>query len=211
MVGNGVTNWKYDCDPAYFHMGYYHGLISDSVFDNFTANNCDFSYINSPNPPNITAVCMEIYQKFQSQVALVNEYDVFGKCYKSSSGSLRSSQYTAFRGQHTNQHRNLKEIPPCVYGGPILDYFNNPLVRKQLNIKNESAKWDLCSDTLNYTSLQNASQWIYVQLKGKYKILKYSGDTDGAVPTYGTQGWLADLGWTVIDQWRPYYITNMYG
>jgi len=64
MVGNGVTNWKYDCDPAYFHMGYYHGLISDSVFDNFTANNCDFSYINSPNPPNITAACMEIYLKF---------------------------------------------------------------------------------------------------------------------------------------------------
>ena len=64
MVGNGVTNWKYDCDPAYFHMGYYHGLISDSVFDNFTANNCDFSYINSPNPPNITTACMEIYQKF---------------------------------------------------------------------------------------------------------------------------------------------------
>ena len=64
MVGNGVTNWKYDCDPAYFHMGYYHGLISDSVYDNFTANNCDFSYINSPNPPNITTPCMEIYQKF---------------------------------------------------------------------------------------------------------------------------------------------------
>lgn len=105
----------------------------------------------------------------------------------------------------------MKEIPPCVYGGPIRDYFNNPLVRAQLNIKAASGTWDLCSDTIDYTPLQNASQWIYVQLKGKYKILKYSGDTDGAVPTYGTQGWIADLGWTVIDQWRPYYITNMYG
>lgn len=42
-------------------------------------------------------------------------------------------------------------------------------------------------------------------------MLKYSGDTDGAVPTYGTQGWLNDLGWDILEQWRPYYITNMYG
>jgi hypothetical protein len=27
---------------------------------------------------------------------------------------------------------------------------------------------------------------IYKELKGKYRILKYSGDTDGAVPFMGT-------------------------
>jgi carboxypeptidase C (cathepsin A) len=64
MVGNGVTNWKYDCDPAYFHMGYYHGLISDGVYDNFTSNNCDFSNINAPNPPVLTGVCNDTYNKF---------------------------------------------------------------------------------------------------------------------------------------------------
>ncbi len=69
----------------------------------------------------------------------------------------------------------------------------------------------MCSESINYTSFQNASQWIYAELKGKYKILKYSGDADGGVPTYGTQGWLADLAWNIIEQWRPYYITNMYG
>jgi carboxypeptidase C (cathepsin A) len=43
-------------------------------------------------------------------------------------------------------------------------------------------------------------------------MLKYSGDADGSVPTFGTQNWIAnDLGWTVVEKWRPYYITNMYG
>ena len=64
MVGNGVTNWKYDCDPAYFHMAYYHGLISDRLYNGYTAHNCDFSYIDAPNPPNITAVCQKIFQEF---------------------------------------------------------------------------------------------------------------------------------------------------
>ncbi len=57
----------------------------------------------------------------------------------------------------------------------------------------------------------NASQWIYPLLKGKYKILKYSGDTDGAVATYGTQQWINELNWEIKEAWRPYYIQNMYG
>ena len=74
-----------------------------------------------------------------------------------------------------------------------------------------AAKWDLCADDFNYTGAQNATQWIYPILKGRYRMLKYSGDADGAVPTYGTQGWINELNWEIKEQWRPYYITNMYG
>lgn len=56
LVGNGVTNWKYDCTPAYFHMAYYHGLISDDLFNNVNAN-CDFAYVDAPNPPVLSAQC----------------------------------------------------------------------------------------------------------------------------------------------------------
>ena len=33
MVGNGVTNWKYDTEPAYAQMGYYHSLYDTRTFD----------------------------------------------------------------------------------------------------------------------------------------------------------------------------------
>lgn len=43
LVGNGVTNWKYDGTPAYFHLSRYFGLIDDETY--FKAQkNCDWSY-----------------------------------------------------------------------------------------------------------------------------------------------------------------------
>lgn len=32
MVGNPVTNWKYDTEPAYIEMAYWHGLVSDTSY-----------------------------------------------------------------------------------------------------------------------------------------------------------------------------------
>lgn len=39
------------------------------------------------------------------------------------------------------------------------------------------------------------------------RILFYSGDTDGAVPTYGTKQWIEKLGWKNTTDWMP-WITN---
>ena len=36
------------------------------------------------------------------------------------------------------------------------------------------------------------------------KIMVYSGDTDGSVPTKGTLGWIDSLGWTTTKAWAPY-------
>lgn len=159
----------------------------------------------------------------------MNVYDVFGKCYKNPTlhraihgltetsdsakdliyqQGLTASKYTPFL---THAKKNLKVVPPCVYAKPVLDYFNNETIKTALHILPQAAKWDLCQDAFNYTSAQNASQWIYPILKGKYKILKYSGDTDGAVPTYGTQQWINELNWEIKEAWRPFYIQNMYG
>ena len=40
MVGNGVTNWTVDTDPAYIDMAYWHGLYSDSLLADYKENNC---------------------------------------------------------------------------------------------------------------------------------------------------------------------------
>jgi len=36
-------------------------------------------------------------------------------------------------------------------------------------------------------------------------MLHFSGDTDGAVPTYGTRRWIQDLDWEVLAKWRPWF------
>mmetsp|Transcript_34240 Transcript_34240/g.25300 ORF Transcript_34240/g.25300 Transcript_34240/m.25300 type:complete len:81 (-) Transcript_34240:105-347(-) len=46
------------------------------------------------------------------------------------------------------------------------------------------------------------SIWIYKVLRNKYKIMFYSGDTDGALPTYGSRTWIGSLGWEITEKWR---------
>ena len=83
---------------------------------------------------------------------------------------------------------NFKLVPPCVFAKPIYDYLNNATNRLNLHIDPSVQSWDLCQDDnkFNYTDQRNGTWWIYPDLVAKYKVLKYSGDTDGAVPTFGT-------------------------
>ena len=87
----------------------------------------------------------------------------------------------------------------------MLDYLNSQTVRQQLHIPENVQEWFLCSE-IPYDSLLIGSQWIWESLKGKYRMLKFSGDTDGAVPTKGTLAWINSLNRTVTQEWRPYFV-----
>jgi hypothetical protein len=41
-------------------------------------------------------------------------------------------------------------------------------------------------------------------LAQKYRLLIYSGDSDGCVPHVGTEEWTAALGFPVTQEWRPW-------
>lgn len=45
-------------------------------------------------------------------------------------------------------------------------------------------------------------------MKNKYKVLIYSGDTDGAVPTLGTRRWIQSLNWNITNEWRPWMVNG---
>lgn len=91
----------------------------------------------------------------------------------------------------------LKELPPCTWGSGLLDWMNLSDTRKALHIPNNVQAWDLCqsADWWHYVILVQGSQWIYEELQGKIRMLHFSGDTDGAVPTLGTQNWIQTLNW----------------
>ena len=98
------------------------------------------------------------------------------------------------------------ELPPCTFGAPLIAWANSDKVREQLHIPSKVQAWDLCTSapTWNYTMDFKGSQWIWEELKGEIRMLKYSGDQDASVPTYGTLGWINALDWKVEDQWRAY-------
>lgn len=92
-----------------------------------------------------------------------------------------------------------------ILGDFVSDYMNQEEVRAAFNIPKEVPTWEMCSETLRYHCQTEASYWIYPILKNKYKIMFYSGDTDGAVPTYGSKQWIKQLGWDVKAEWTPWF------
>lgn len=214
MVGNGVTNYDYDCTPAYVEMGYYHSLYSDELREKMLKAKCDFGGM----PMRASTECQGYLREFQTLTSDVNVYDIFGICYgpephpqmyQTNAEALKgftAAEYTPF----LNEINPLggSGLPPCTFGTPIIEYYGRSDVREALHIPSDVQDWTLCTTkiTLEYHRGSRGSQWIYEALQGKYKMLHFSGDTDGAVPTLGTQQWIATLGWNVEEKWRAYLV-----
>lgn len=82
MVGNGVTNWRYDTDPAFIEMGYWHSLYSQEVRDQMFENHCNYSMIAFDEYYNkLSPKCIELFDTFNKAVEKVNVYNIFGTCY----------------------------------------------------------------------------------------------------------------------------------
>ena len=57
MVGNGVTNWKYDTDPAAFEMSYWHSLIDKDLWESKYKNNCSMNDNDDTITDNEPEIC----------------------------------------------------------------------------------------------------------------------------------------------------------
>ena len=96
-------------------------------------------------------------------------------------------EYTPW-AKHTHSNEQI-------FGDVLTDYVNRADVRKAMNIPTDLPGWTVCTNRVDYHPEQEASKWIYKVLRHKLKILFYSGDTDGALPTYGTKMWIQSLEW----------------
>jgi hypothetical protein len=149
----------------------------------------------------------------------INPYDFLGKCYQPTSRiEFYPAKFRAFLNDGKDvkpikdhftaleytpfAKKRLGEIPPCVYGAPLVSYLNTDSVKKSLHIPDDVQAWDLCSDTLVYDGDVNETIGLYGDLKSKYRILKYSGDTDGVLPAQGTKNWIDSLNWNITSEWK---------
>lgn len=82
MVGNGVTNWDYDCDVAYVEMAYWHGLYPTHMYRELHELNCNFSDVSTSD---LSTECINWYAAFEALTTDINIYDLYGTCYHSNS------------------------------------------------------------------------------------------------------------------------------
>jgi len=210
-VGNGVTNLDYDNNGAYVEMGYWHSLYSDDLHDKFVSEECDFAGLGMPNA---SLKCKALLVDFDILTRNVNIYNIYGICWGTSENpavyggrkGVTAAQYTPWLFTE-EQLADSSGLPPCTFGEPIMEYFDRDDVREALHVSDKIGEWELCTSNIQYTRGAKGSQWVYEELHGKYRMLHFSGDVDGAVSTVGTQGWIDSLNWEAVDSWRPY----MYG
>ena len=63
----------------------------------------------------------------------------------------------------------------------------------------------LPDSVFSYTMDIKASQFVYEYLKGKgIRMLTFSGDKDGSVPTIGTENWINAMAWDTSKDWTIY-------
>ena len=183
--------------------------------DDWDKNGCFISFrgaIPHKNPP----ICDIIYVKMESLTSGLNVYDMFRHVYPDADMVSDSSRMgeVMINGEVKRYKRGFtlqeyapwskKSIKSPLLGAFVTDYINREDVREAMNIPTDTPAWVQCA-TINYSFVPEASYWIYPLLKNKYRILIYSGDTDGIVPTYGTRQWIANLKWEILAAWRPFY------
>lgn len=86
-------------------------------------------------------------------------------------------------------------------------WLNQEDTKQALHVDNKT--WVDCNETMNSNWLfqPEASQWIYEVLKTAegIRMMHYSGDTDGVLPTYGTKSWIESLNWPMIGNYTKWH------
>eukprot|EP00343_Euplotes_focardii_P006726 CAMPEP_0205821030 /NCGR_PEP_ID=MMETSP0206-20130828/4631_1 /ASSEMBLY_ACC=CAM_ASM_000279 /TAXON_ID=36767 /ORGANISM="Euplotes focardii, Strain TN1" /LENGTH=452 /DNA_ID=CAMNT_0053116205 /DNA_START=42 /DNA_END=1400 /DNA_ORIENTATION=+ len=217
-VGNGATDWKYDTTPSWLPMAYNHQLMDTELHNTFVDNGCEW-YFRDVLPGSDSKVCLDALQQFNKLTSRINWYDIYRDVFDGGL-SKQSIGETVIKGEKRQYKRGYKltDYAPWLktfYGdnAPVLgdfvsDYLNRGDVRDALHIRDEIHTYEACAGgDFQYHLQKEGSHWIYPLLKANnYKILKFSGDTDGAVPTYGSEQWIRDLNWPVTQEWTPWIV-----
>jgi hypothetical protein len=160
IVGNGVTDYRYDMKKKYYlDMAFWYGLIATKLWQDLMDNQCWLDV-----PPN---QCNEWLGWVNGNTTNVNIYDVFGKCWPTTSPSsilktpgneaekklkttFTAFEYTPFIKSTLYTLRSddqpAKLVPECAYTAPLIQYMNNDTVRTALHIPASLPAWEFCSD-----------------------------------------------------------------
>ena len=223
MVGNGATNWTYDVWPSFTATAAAMTTIPLDLWRDAEKYNC-VAYFHGIRPATKSPECDAVAARLDTLTGKLNWYDLYRQNYDLSPlrGSDDRTGYTEVGGEPRTYKRGYtqreytpfaehifnSEYSDVVLGDYVSYYMNQQSTRDAFNIPDSVQTYEQCSSTLQYHVQDEASYWIYPILRNKYKLMFYSGDTDGAVSTYGSKQWIKSLNWPIKESWRPWYTSG---
>ncbi|XP_050943818.1 serine carboxypeptidase-like 13 isoform X2 [Cucumis melo] len=185
-------------------------LISDELFESLVSS-CKGEYVNI-DPSNVD--CLRHYNTYQQCISKVQKANILlPKC--SFHSPKRQEDAIFERRSLYNTPKVLLDPEPSI---PSIDcptykfllssyWMNDDQVRKALH--GSVGEWTRCSDKQDYNyDIENVFPY-HVNLSSKgYRSLIYSGDHDMVVPHLDTQAWIKSLNYSIVEDWRPWFIAN---
>ena len=192
-------------------------MIPKSLYDDIKAAGCDYNH--TVDPDELPPPCGEYYQKTENLTKTLNPYDLYrfvGHDFNGTKASTKSALYSGnnyarfsrrFAAAESTLAQSLNDDELTLPG-----YLNQDDVKEALHISSDAQPWSSCTNDprFDYRQQEEASEWIYRVLKMQptIRMMHYSGDTDGVVPTYGTKQWIEGLNWDVKEPFTPWKLKD---
>ena len=195
-----------------------HQLLPKPEWDAYLANECAADC--PPEDPTCrpNATCAALEARFSDYVAAADPYALdFPVCADPSRAAGRRERHHVLRMAASIRGDAFRAYEPCS-SNYAADYLNDAAVRAALHVEDAAPRWEECSDAVssayNFTDAAQPMMPVYVDIirrTPRVKILVYSGDDDSVCATLGSQQWIWDLGFKVVDAWKPWLLDGQLG
>lgn len=158
--------------------------------------------------------CSLLLLEMNSKVGKFNIYNVYDTCANDDMATLdQYNKLLATTNVTVTEERAHSALPhPQLVKGGLNDYvcggqhkaeqwLNQADVAKALHVKQNTRGMIYQKGPME---ISGDLRPLYQKLIKKYRMLIYSGDTDGCVPEWGTEEWVRELGFGVKKDWRAW-------
>ncbi|GMN26105.1 hypothetical protein TIFTF001_001185 [Ficus carica] len=237
MVGNAVTDPKFDGNNALVPFAHGMALISDDIYEE-ARSACKGNYYSNSQKDDCNSKLLRVLTivwwadlGFASPVVGVflhaldgiNIYDILEPCYHSPDADKQKSKANSslpISFQQLGMTEKPLPVRKRMFGrawpfeapddNVASTWLNDKAVREAIHAEPESVtgSWDLCTNKIHYYHDAGSMIPYHRNLTMQgYRALVFSGDHDMCVPFTGSQAWTRSLGYKIVDEWRP-WISN---
>ena len=200
-VGNPYTDY-YSGVGAEMETYWGKQLLPKPLWDKYVLNGCTTIEQQLNN-----SVCSSLILDFMRKIGNLNPYALdYPVCLTAQQMTMRNY----LSGEHLLLSSDIV-YEPCEddYSS---NYLNRADVKAALNVHSDIV-WAECSRTTKYElkdKMLPMEKYYKILLNSKthpdMRILVYSGDDDSVCGTIGTQRWIYDLGFPLVQDWTTWYL-----
>ncbi|WJX43176.1 sinapoylglucose--choline O-sinapoyltransferase [Trifolium repens] len=206
LLGNPITTRR----EKNYQISYAHGmgLISDELYASLQKN-CKGEYIDVDSR---NELCLRDLQSFDENLSGINQFYILDSYCENDTPLWRRSLSHELK-KSSSSHLTVPELSCRIYSSYLgVKWINDERVRKALHIREGTiGKWVRCYKTdFEYEIFDSFEFHANLSKKG-YRSLIYSGDHDAVVPFMSTQAWIRALNYSIVDDWRPWFVNGQVG